>query len=142
MRGAKENENAGPTRGKVGPVFILAPVRVLVFMARLKREGGLARFGALLSSAGVHRFARFLFGAEFLRNVVLYQKFLVTLRAGTAADEPQARVVPPRFRRLGEKNMRTVHAEPTEEEWRELARQAAGEEDPDRLLSIVKRYPA
>jgi hypothetical protein len=25
--------------------------------------------------------------------------------------------------------MRTVHAEPTEEEWRKLARQAAGEED-------------
>ena len=29
--------------------------------------------------------------------------------------------------------------EPTEEEWRKLARQAAGEEDPDTLLSIVQR---
>jgi hypothetical protein len=35
--------------------------------------------------------------------------------------------------------MRTVHAEPTEEEWRKLARQAAGEEDPDTFVSIVKR---
>jgi hypothetical protein len=29
--------------------------------------------------------------------------------------------------------------EPTEEEWRKLARQAAGEEDPDTQLSIVQR---
>ncbi len=43
---------------------------------------GLAGFGALVSSARVHRFAGFLFAAGFLRNVVLDQKFVVTLRAG------------------------------------------------------------
>ena len=48
---------------------------------------GLAGFGALVSSARVHRFAWFLCGAEFLRNIVLNQKFLATLRACTAAEE-------------------------------------------------------
>ena len=38
--------------------------------------------------------------------------------------------------------MSTVHAEPTQEEWRELARQAAGEEDPNTLFSIVERLLA
>ena len=52
---------------------------------------GLAGFGALGSSARVHRFAWFLFGAGFLRNIALYQKFLVTLRTGTAAEENRLR---------------------------------------------------
>ena len=38
--------------------------------------------------------------------------------------------------------MNTFHAEPTEQEWRELARQAAKEEDPNKLLSIVERLIA
>ena len=38
--------------------------------------------------------------------------------------------------------MNAIHAEPTEREWRELARQATKEEDPDTLLSIVERLLA
>ena len=40
-----------------------------------------------MSSARLHRFAGFLFGAELLRNIVLYYKLLVTLRASTTAEE-------------------------------------------------------
>jgi len=39
--------------------------------------------------------------------------------------------------------MSTVHSEPTQEEWRELARQASKEEeDPSTLFSIVERLIA
>ena len=48
----------------------------------------------------MNRFARFLFGDGFLRNIIFNHKLLVTLRAGAAAEENRIHHCPDYQRRM------------------------------------------